>query len=185
MLADPTDNVMVRHECAEALGAIGAPRSIDLLERLAATGDDVKNTEEEIRQTCEVARDFARWKASGAEERGEARPAVACACMLSPYSSHDPAPPDPATDGLTDSQVGEILRDTNRPLFERYGAMFSLRNRGGADAVNELGRALVEDTSSALLRHEVAFVLGQMQHPSGLTALATSLKRRSEHNMVC
>ena len=74
------------------------------------------------------------------QARGEDRPVVACACMLSPYSSHDPAPPDPRTDGLTDGEVGAVLRDAARPLFERYGAMFSLRNRGGAVAVAELGR---------------------------------------------
>ena len=42
----------------------------------------------------------------------------------------------------------------------------------------------MHDTSSALLRHEVAFVLGQMQHPTALPALSTSLKRQHEHNMV-
>lgn len=183
-LADPMDDVMVRHECAEALGAIGAPRSIPLLERLSVLGGDDGACSVEIQQTCEVATDFARWKSRGGEASGEARPGVACACMLSAYSSHDPAPPDPATDGLTTAEVGAILRDTTRPLFERYGAMFSLRNRGGRDAVRELGKALVEDESSALLRHEVAFVLGQMQHPAALDSLAEALRRPAEHSMV-
>lgn len=66
----------------------------------------------------------------------------------------------------------------------RYGAMFALRNRGGANAVHELGSALVTDASSALLRHEVAFVLGQMQHPAALDALAEALARPAEHSMV-
>ena len=35
VLVDTTDDVMVRHECAEALGAIGAARSVPLLDRLA------------------------------------------------------------------------------------------------------------------------------------------------------
>ena len=35
VLVDVADDVMVRHECAEALGAIGAARSIDLLDRMA------------------------------------------------------------------------------------------------------------------------------------------------------
>lgn len=181
-LADGADDVMVRHECAEALGAIGSPRSLPLLRRLAAPGDATADVE--IRQTCEVAWAFCNWKASGAQARGLARPAVACACMLAPYSSHDPAPPDPATDALSTAAVGARLRDASLPLFERYGAMFALRNRGGSDSVVELGLALTSDTSSALLRHEVAFVLGQMQHPTALDALAEALLRAGEHSMV-
>jgi deoxyhypusine monooxygenase len=41
--------------------------------------------------------------------------------------------------------------------------MFSLRNRGGAQCVQALAAALSADRSSALLRHELAFVLGQTQ----------------------
>lgn len=204
VLRDVNDDVMVRHECAEALGAIGDVRSIPLLEALAsdATGNDL----EEIQQTCEVARDFLNWKAVGGESSGEARPGVVCACMISEYNSHDPAPvsslarlflhlrllllhcaflwrevrffffvtafpanipiggvwrhsshiqkskADPATDSLSIEEVGAILRDDLRPLFERYGAMFALRNRGGDGAANQLGLTLVQDTSSALLR---------------------------------
>ena len=105
-----------------------------------------------------MARDFCRWKAEGGEQSGVSRPGVVCACMLSPYSTHDPAPADQSTDGLSAGGVGDILSDASRPLFTRYGAMFALRNRGGDECVAQLGRALVEDTSSALLRHEVAYV---------------------------
>ena len=62
--------------------------------------------------------------------------------------------------------------------------MFSLRNRGGEECVCALGSALVEDTSSPLLRHEVAFVLGQMQHSAALPYLTESLRRRAEHSIV-
>ena len=62
--------------------------------------------------------------------------------------------------------------------------MFSLRNRGGEEAVKALGGALLSDESSALFRHEVAFVLGQMQHPAAIESLAGSLARTGEHGMV-
>lgn len=62
--------------------------------------------------------------------------------------------------------------------------MFSLRNRGGEEAVQALGGALLSDDSSALFRHEVAFVLGQMQHPAAIESLAGSLARTGEHGMV-
>jgi deoxyhypusine monooxygenase len=220
VLSDSTDNVMVRHECAEALGAIGHQGSLPLLERMAlkrssekdSNQDDTKQNDglidvptkednpnlsstatqlpnvatkeiivEELRETCEIARDFCRWKSKGAQ--GE-RPQVACACMLSPYNSYDPAPPSPETDNLSTAELGNVLLSCTVPLFERYRAMFALRNRGGEECVIQLGRALVEDTSSALLRHEVAYVLGQMAHPAAIHALAESLRRSAEHSMV-
>ena len=173
VLADTTDNVMVRHEAAEALGAIGAARSLDLLDKF--TSDPLV----EVGETCKIAADFMRWKHAG--EAGE-RP-VMCACM-SPYSSHDPAPADPRFDGAPVEEVGAVLQDATKELFLRYGAMFHLRNRGGEAAVAALGRALVQDQSSALLRHEVAYVLGQMQHPAAIEPLAESLRRSHEHSMV-
>ena len=52
------------------------------------------------------------------------------------------------------------------------------------DAEPLLAIFAVMDESSALLRHEVAYVLGQMQHPDAVDFLATSLKRQGEHRMV-
>jgi len=48
----------------------------------------------------------------------------------------------------------------------------------------ELGRGLLEDDSSVLFRHEIAYVLGQIQHPDSMEALVESLKRVGEHAMV-
>ena len=51
-----------------------------------------------------------------------------------PYFSTDPAPPDIAdkTDVIS---LKKALLDQSLPLFERYRAMFSLRNLGTTDAV--------------------------------------------------
>ena len=176
-LRDDKDDIMVRHECAEALGAIGSSSSIDTLEICA------KDASIEVGQTCQLALDFIRWKINGGNDSDENAP-IACACMISPYSSVDPAPPHPKHNGLTTAEIGAILNDASAPLFERFRAMFSLRNRGGNDAVKELGKALIHDESSALLRHEVAYVLGQLQHSDGVEYLETSLKRENEHRMV-
>ena len=178
-LSDPDDDVMVRHECGEALGAIGAERSVPVLEGAIGLSPDTP----EIGQTCQLALDHLLWRRGGGDGSGTDEPA-ACACMLSPYSSVDPAPPHPDHAALPEEVVGDMLGDPDRPLFERYRAMFSLRNRGGADAVRQLGLALTTDRSSALLRHEVAYVLGQMQHPAAVEALAESLRRPGEHAMV-
>ena len=178
-LLDENDCVMVRHECGEALGAIAAQRSVSVLKAAIAANP----TSPEIGQTCQLALDHMQWKSNGGDASGIEEP-MACACMLSPYSSVDPAPPHPKHAAMSASEVGAILRDETLPLFERYRAMFSLRNKGGEDCVLELGRALVEDKSSALLRHEVAYVLGQMQHSASVESLAESLRRTGEHAMV-
>ena len=61
--------------------------------------------------------------------------------------------------------------------------MFELRNRGGSAAVAALCAGLA-CPKSALFRHEIAYVLGQMQHPDSLQALEASLVRDDENEMV-
>lgn len=168
---------MVRHEAAEALGAIGAERSRRALEAVMDRYPD----RPELSDTCRLAMNVMDWRAAGGDP---ADTPAACACMLNPYSSVDPAPPHPAHVNKSDKELGDVLCDDALPIFERYRAMFSLRNRGGEDAVKQLCRALVSDESSALLRHEVAYVLGQMQHPACVEALEESLRRKNEHEMV-
>ena len=172
-----TDCVMVRHEAAEALGAIGATRSKPVLEKVKTDNEGLP----ELSETCQIALDVMKWREEGGDP--EEMPA-ACACMLNPYSSVDPAPPHPSHASKSMEELGDILCDATLPIFARYRAMFSLRNLGGADAVAQLCRALTTDTSSALLRHEVAYVLGQMQHPDSVEALEESLRRPDEHKMV-
>lgn len=176
-LSCETDNVMVRHEAAEALGAIGAERARRVLEQVKADNTHVL----ELAETCQIALDVMEWRRAGGDP--DEMPA-ACACMLNPYSSVDPAPPHPSHVTKSMGELGDILCDASLPIFERYRAMFSLRNIGGADAVAQLCRALTQDTSSALLRHETAYVLGQMQHPDSVEALEESLRRIDEHSMV-
>lgn len=177
VLMNDDDCVMVRHECAEALGAIGADRSRNALEKVMEAHPD----RPELSDTCRLALDVIQWRANGGDPEDEP---AACACMLNPYSSIDPAPPHPSHQDKTAAELGDILCNFELPIFERYRAMFSLRNKGGKDCVEQLCRALTDDTSSSLLRHEVAYVLGQMQHPSSVEALEVSLRRQDEHEMV-
>jgi len=57
---------------------------------------------------------------------------------------------------------------------EKYKQIFVLRNRTDADAVPEL-ITLFHGTSSVLLRHEVAYVLGQMQRVDAVPFLEAVL----------
>ena len=81
----------------------------------------------------------------------------------------------------------DVLCNPAMPLFQRYRAMFSLRNRGGEDAAIALGQALLhEHSTSALFRHEIAYVLGQLAHPASLEYLEACLRKGAgkEHAMV-
>ena len=96
--------------------------------------------------------------------------------------SIDPAPPsDPSLP--VEHHVIRLL-DPSLSLFERYGSLFALRDRGTKEAVLGLCKALLEDKSSALLRHEVAFVLGQLQKKAALPALEASLRNLDENQVL-
>jgi len=62
-----------------------------------------------------------------------------------------------------------LLTDDSADIFERYRALFALRNLGGDGAVEALGASFASD--SALLKHEVAYVLGQMQNKEAVQTL--------------
>ena len=98
---------------------------------------------------------------------------------VSPFGSVDPAPPAPET------ELGGLrarLLDASLPLFERFQAIFGLRNLKGPDAALALGSAMRSDPS-ALLRHECAYVLGQMQQAAAVPDLVAAL-RGDENPMV-
>lgn len=63
---------------------------------------------------------------------------------------------------------------------EKYKQIFVLRNRTDADAVPELV-TLFHGTSSVLLRHEVAYVLGQMQRADAVPFLEAVLTDADEN----
>ena len=175
------DCVMVRHECAEALGAIGSESSRACLEQCIQQNPDTP----ELADTARLALNVMDWrKNEHNDEQQQNDFPVACACMLNPYSSIDPAPPHPSHQNMTPQELGAMLANSELPIFDRYRAMFSLRNIGGDACVLELSNVLVEDTSSALLRHEVAYVLGQLQHSASIPFLIQSLQRTDEHVMV-
>lgn len=76
----------------------------------------------------------------------------------------------------------EKLLNQDLSLFERYRAMFTLRDMNS----DESALALVEGfrDPSALFRHEVAYVLGQMQRPATVPGLSQVLQNLTEHEMV-
>lgn len=99
------------------------------------------------------------------------------------YTSTDPAPPqDLAGAKPSVAQLRARLLDGKLPMFQRMRAVFALRNRGGPEAVEALAAAFADP--SALLRHELAYVLGQMGDPHAIPFLTAVLEKAHEHVMV-
>lgn len=162
VLKDTHQEPMVRHEAGEALGAIGNTEVLDLLKQYSE--DPVI----EVAETCQLAVKRLEWLQKHTTKS-----------TSSPYSSVDPAPPSEEKDV---GKLRQILMDDSRPLFERYRAMFALRNIGGESAVLALADGL--KCGSALFRHEIAYVLGQMQHEASVPQLTASLECTAENPMV-
>ncbi|CAB3223904.1 unnamed protein product [Arctia plantaginis] len=163
LLEDKEQDPIVRHEAAEALGAIGDPKLRDILEKY------MQDPAVEVAETCQIALHRLNWVANSDEESQS----------KSLYLSVDPAPPSNEKDV---DILKAVLMDEKESLFERYRAMFSLRNLGTTESINALGEGF--KASSALFRHEVAFVFGQMQDERSVPFLKSTLENTHEHEMV-
>jgi len=161
VLQDCSREVIVRHEAAEALGAIGTAEVLPVLEKYCS------DPAVEVSETCQMAVDRIKLVAKEGDNKHEV------------FNSVDPAPP------LEETDVGKlqsILLDESLPMFQRYRAMFSLRNLATDESVKVLATGL--DCSSALFRHEVAFVLGQVASPAAVQELTVRLRDVAENPMV-
>ncbi|KAL2261859.1 hypothetical protein VTK26DRAFT_3151 [Humicola hyalothermophila] len=178
VLEDLAEDPMVRHEAAEALGALGDPGSLEVLRRFRdRAGEEVVVTE-----TCEIAVERIEW----ANGEGKTKETL----KASDFASIDPAPPMPQGQGEPSvEELGKILMDTSLPLFKRYRAMFALRDLASppdlptaVPAVHALAKGFSD--SSALFRHEIAFVFGQLAHPASIPVLTAALSNTEEASMV-
>lgn len=122
-------------------------------------------------ETCEIALDRVKWLNDDKEKQSLKD--------NNPFASVDPSPP--ATTKNVD-ELKAILLNENEKLFSRYRAMFSLRNIRTTESIVALGAGL--KCKSALFRHEVAFVLGQLQDECSIPFLADNLKDLNENEMV-
>ena len=146
------------------MGAISSASSLPVLKRY------LNDANRSVRETCEIALAKIEWDNSEEGQRhhasasSEPQSALISAFFKLPsltsslfrtYTSVDPAPP---TSGLlagrvgpaTDSSVEELrskLLDTQLPLFERYRAMFALRNIGSPTAVDALAAGFSDDSA--------------------------------------
>jgi len=126
VLSDTSREAIVRHEAGEALGAIGKKDSLPLLSKLARNDPST-----EVKDTCELAVARIEWLHS------EQFKAEKQQLSVNPYNSVDPAPPAIERDTLL---LQKKLLDEDLPLFERYRAMFALRNKGDNESIEALSK---------------------------------------------
>ncbi|XP_062521229.1 deoxyhypusine hydroxylase-like isoform X2 [Corticium candelabrum] len=165
LLKDSNQETVVRHEAGEALAAIGDPSVESVLK------DHAHDHAVEVAETCQIGLDKMKYMRSPCEEK----------LSENPYCSVDPAPPMANAD-TTVIDLEKQLLDPSLSLFQRYRVIFTLRNRGSKDCVLALSKGLQDN--SALFRHEIAYVLGQIQHEVAVPALIHNLENLNEHPMV-
>ena len=171
ILADKDQQCMVRHEAAEALGALGDKDSLPILVQYQADPEEMV----EIQQTCELAIERIHWENSKLSKEEVLQKSL--------YESVDPAPPLPlntSTDKV--AKLQQILNDESEPLFQRYRAMFRLRDLGTDEACMALASGLKD--SSALFKHEIAYIFGQICNPVTVPSLIDVVQREEEAPMV-
>ncbi|KAL8971013.1 MAG: hypothetical protein Q9183_001256 [Haloplaca sp. 2 TL-2023] len=178
VLEDRHEDSMCRHEAAEALGALGDQSSLDVLKQMRDDPEEVTV----VRETCDIAVSRIEWEHSVQKNAEKLR--------HSDFASIDPAPPLAQTaQRQSIDELQEVLLDAKLPLFERYRAMFALRDLSSppdlpsaVPAIQALARGFQDP--SALFRHEIAFVFGQLSHPASIPSLIETLSNRKEESMV-
>ncbi|KAL7641254.1 UNVERIFIED_CONTAM: hypothetical protein RMT77_008392 [Armadillidium vulgare] len=164
VLEDVKEDPMVRHEAGEALGAIGCPSAENILKRYC--NDPVT----EVAETCDLALCRIQWlKSNGKKVKNSSHL----------FLSVDPSPP---SEELNLSLLEKTLLDDSLPLFDRYKAMFSLRNINSPDSAKILAKGF--SCFSALFRHEIAYVLGQMALRDVEEDLIKVVRNKEEKPMV-
>ena len=98
---------------------------------------------------------------------------------ISEFGSVDPAPPSKSSNI---ESLRHILCNEEEKMFQRMRALFALRNIGGNDSVESLASGF--NSKSALLKHEIAYVLGQMQDKHAIKFLIERLNDLDEDLMV-
>jgi deoxyhypusine monooxygenase len=159
---------MVRHEAAEALGAIGGNSAEEVLNQYKDCSIP------EVRDTCLIALELLNWKKNHPDKADDnsSHPV---------FKSVDPAPAAAVVDV---EQLRKTLLNRQLTLFERYTALFALRNIGSNRAIEIMGEALHDNESGAVFTHEVAYVLGQLQDKAAVNTLTEALKNEQLNCMV-
>ncbi|CCD24464.1 deoxyhypusine monooxygenase NDAI_0D01500 [Naumovozyma dairenensis CBS 421] len=169
VMLDADQQPMVRHEAAEALGALGAQVALEDLQKCLK-----EDPHPAVQQTAELAIARINWEHSPAHESERLQESL--------YCSTDPAPPLSLETQMSIPDLQTLLNDQKAPIFERYRAMFRLRDLGSTEAIDALASGFADP--SPLFKHEIAYVFGQMGNPLAVPCLVEVLGRMEEAPMV-
>lgn len=153
-------NPIVLHEAAEALGNIDSSHNIKLLEKFLNYEDDI------IKETCEISVENLNWmmKTDHGASEGLSKEKLF-------YKTNDPAPPfnflstEEQNKYKNIENIREILHNESETIFNRYRALFTLREFNNDRAVEILCECFdkkYKGKFSPLFKHEISFILGQM-----------------------
>lgn len=169
VMLDAAQQPMVRHEAAEALGALGAEVALEDLQKCLDN-----DPHPAVKQTAELAIARIQWEHSPAAETEKLQQSL--------YESTDPAPPLALEKEYNVAELQSLLNNQDKPMFERYRAMFRLRDLDTEEAIHALASGF--NDPSALFKHEIAYVFGQMGTPLAVPVLTEVLGRMEEAPMV-
>ncbi|CAL8076099.1 unnamed protein product [Calicophoron daubneyi] len=191
VMRDARHHPVVRHEAGEALAALCGCSGVDLNKIEQALKEFVDCDVVELSDTCKVGLGRLQW----VRENLGALPIDDIAHRFFPDTT-DPAPSlEPASRPPCD-KLRDMMMDPKLPLYTRYRALFSIRDcvlegelhhPTNPEAFNKPAGMLAEGLAapgSALLRHEVAYVLGQLTIKDTVPQLERCLRLTTEHPMV-
>ena len=148
---------IVIHEAVEGYANLNPKNIYTLLEKFKDRNDQL------VYETCELALDLKKWN----EETDVGKTENLDLTKLK-YTTNDPAPPYNPENNENYKSVEwlkNLLLDPTKSIFERYRAMFTLREIATDEAWEALCQTLTKENfekSSALLKHEIGFVMGQL-----------------------
>ena len=109
----------------EALGAIGALESLGILEKFCSDACS------EVAETCQLAVKRIQWIHDNTITKHPSESA-------SPFLSVDPTPY--ASSEISAQELEDCLLDSSASMYDRYRAMFALRNKKDVHSVKILAR---------------------------------------------
>lgn len=147
------------------MGNLAEENTLTLLKKY----EDQDRTSSMLWETCFLAKELINWKTrtdNGKVENLDFKQLI--------FKTNDPAPPysiysaDCNSDHKDVPFLEGILidRENKYDLFERYRALFTLRELNTKESIIAICQTLVQenmDKCGALLKHEVAYVLAQME----------------------
>ncbi|KAI5181568.1 deoxyhypusine monooxygenase [Nematocida sp. AWRm80] len=162
ILENPQENEIVRHEAGEAIATFGEKEYEDLLRKYSSI--EVSGSVA-VSETCQIGAELI--------SKGGSKESV--------YGTLDPAH---SLQTRSLSELKEVYLNEEAPLYERYRAMFGLRDMCTTESVNVLAEGFYCQKRSDLFEHEIAFVFGQISHPASIKHLGDILADESRHEMV-